>query len=149
MSYKMFPCGHKPYFYFCSFYWALLVGDLPVPATPTSDSLKKGSVWRNWCVLSHLRQLLWENTLNDLTPGLLLAWHMTSEKFQCCDSFASGKPQLLCPDHLRLVGQHHAWEEQQPATDDKLLVMESHTSRLLPWVVRQNFRAQTDKPVSD
>lgn len=82
----------------------------PGACCPNFYSLKKGSVWGNWCVPSHLRQLLWKNTVNGLTLGLLLAWHMTSEKFQCCHIFASGKPQLLCPDHLRLVEEHNAWE---------------------------------------
>lgn len=31
-------------------------------------------MWGNWCALCHLRHVLWENTLNGLTPGLLLAW---------------------------------------------------------------------------
>lgn len=57
---------------------------------------------------------------------------MASEKLQCYDNFASGKPHLLCPDQLKLVGQHHAWEMKQSAMDNELLEAQIHQGPLLP-----------------
>lgn len=43
----------------------------PGACCPNLHWLNKASVWGKWCVLSPLRQLLWEDALNDLTPALL------------------------------------------------------------------------------
>lgn len=64
----------------------------------------------------------------------------------------SGKPQLLCPeDQLRLVGQHHAWEMEQPTTDNELLEVESHQGPLLTTdtMTCQTKFQELNKPYSD
>ncbi|PKU46258.1 hypothetical protein llap_3426 [Limosa lapponica baueri] len=70
---------------------------------------------------------------SERSDSCLLKNNMTFEKLQCCDSFASGKPQLLCPDdQLRLVGHHHAWGKEQPAMDKELLEVDTQQGPLLP-----------------
>lgn len=109
----------------------------PGACWPNLHWLNKGSVWGKWCGFSPLWQLLWRILwmiwLLPSWTSFCLTKNMTSEKLQCCDSFASGKPQLLClEDQLRLVGQHHAWETEQRTTDNELLEVESHQGPLLP-----------------
>lgn len=71
---------------------------------------------------------------------------MASEKLQRYDSFASGKPQLLCPDQLKLVGQHHAWKMKQSAMDNELLEAEIHQDPLLPTDA-MTCQSNTQEPI--